>query len=87
MACNRERVLVEDKEAFENLQVLFVQHCAADAIVQLLIRKWAFSLKALVGQGRPGVKQVSWPNQWKGSDAYISRCASSIGYCTIAKLT
>jgi hypothetical protein len=24
IACNQERVLVEDKEAFENLQVLFV---------------------------------------------------------------
>jgi len=49
MVCNRERVLVEDKEAFENLEVLFVQDCAADTIVQLLIGKWPFSLKALVG--------------------------------------
>jgi hypothetical protein len=49
MACNRKRVLVEDKEAFENLEVLFVQDCAADTIVQLLIGKWPFSLKALVG--------------------------------------
>ena len=49
MACNREGVLVEDKEAFENLKVLLVQDCAADTIVQLLIGKWPFSLKALVG--------------------------------------
>jgi hypothetical protein len=49
MLCNRERVLVEDKEAFENLEILFVQDCAADTIVQLLIRKWPFGLKALVG--------------------------------------
>jgi hypothetical protein len=49
MGCNRERVLVEDKEAFEDLEVLFVQDCAADAIVQLLVGKWPFCLKALVG--------------------------------------
>ena len=59
MACNQQRVLVEDKETFENLEVLFVKDCAADTIVQLLIGKWLFSLKALVGQRRPGVKQVS----------------------------
>jgi hypothetical protein len=49
IACKGERVLVEDKEAFENLKVLFVQDCATDTIVQLLIGKWPFSLKALVG--------------------------------------
>ena len=49
MACDRERVLVEDEEAFENLEVLLVQDGAADTIVQLLIGKWSFSLKALVG--------------------------------------
>jgi hypothetical protein len=49
MACERECVLVEDEEAFENLEVLFVQDCAADTIVQLLIGKWSLSLKALVG--------------------------------------
>ena len=49
IACKRKRVLVEDKEAFENLKVLFVQDCATDTIVQLLIGKWPFSLKALVG--------------------------------------
>jgi hypothetical protein len=48
MACYRERVLVEDKEAFENLEVLFVQDCTTDTVVQLLIGKWPFGLKALV---------------------------------------
>ena len=48
MACNRERVLVEDEKAFENLEILFVQDCAANAVVQLLIGEGSFGMKALV---------------------------------------
>jgi hypothetical protein len=48
VTCGQEHILVEDEEALEDLEVLFVKHCAPDTIVQLLIRKRSFGLKALV---------------------------------------
>jgi len=89
MACDQECVLVEDKEAFEDLEVLFVKHCASDTIVQFPIRKRSFGLKALVGKRRPNFeKSVGCINRKDlQRNTYMSRCASSIGYCTIAKFT
>lgn len=89
MTCDRERVLVEDEEALKDLEVLFVHYCAPDTIVQLLVRKRAFGLKALVRKRRPSVnKSVGGISQNElRTSTYMSRCASSIGYCTIAKLT
>jgi len=49
----RERVLVEDEEALEDLEVLFVENCAPDSVVQLLVRKRSFGFKALVGKCGP----------------------------------
>jgi hypothetical protein len=57
MTCDRELVLVEDEEALENLEILFVDYCAPDTIVQLLVRKRTFGMKALVGKCGPNVNR------------------------------
>ena len=46
-------VLVEDKEALEDLKMLFVENGASDTVIQLLIGERSLDLKALVRKGRP----------------------------------
>jgi hypothetical protein len=46
-------VLVEDKEALEDLEILFVEKGASDTVIQFLIGKRSLGLKALVRKGRP----------------------------------
>jgi hypothetical protein len=80
--------LVEDEEALENLEILLVEYGASDTVVQLLIREWLLRLKALVGKRGPtSINQYTNRSRQLQIGAYMSRCASSIGYCTIAKFT
>ena len=44
----RERALVEDEEALEDLEILLVEYSTPDAVVELLIRERSLGLEALV---------------------------------------
>ena len=57
VACGRDHILVEDEEALEDLEILFIEYCAPNTIVQLLVRKRSFCVKALVGKRRPNVNK------------------------------
>jgi hypothetical protein len=57
VACDREHILVEDEEALEDLEVLFIEYRAPDTIMQLLVRKRSFGVKALVGKRGPNVNK------------------------------
>jgi hypothetical protein len=57
VVCGREHILVEDEEALEYLEVLFIEYRAPDTIVQLLVRKRSFGVKALIGKRGPYVNK------------------------------
>jgi hypothetical protein len=50
--CLKKKSLVEDKEALENLQILLVQNCPSNFVIQLGIRQGLRGLKTLVGESR-----------------------------------